>query len=86
MALTATATPQVKQLVKDMLHKPLCLSSSVNKENLYYSVHEMKKGKSFIFVCGQNNTLLNVLQSTANEGRFLFSIHFNNFNGYVLFI
>jgi len=44
MALTATATPPVKQQVVEMLRNPVCSSASVNKKNIYYAVHKLNPG------------------------------------------
>lgn len=41
MALTATATPSVRQEVIQHLGDPLLSITSVNQENIFYSVHEL---------------------------------------------
>ena len=46
MALTATATPEVKEKIVEMLRNPICHLASVNKPNIYYSVQQLNTGMS----------------------------------------
>lgn len=46
MALTATATPPVRQELIQHLGDPVLSIASVNQENIFYSVHELKFQKS----------------------------------------
>ena len=43
MALTATATPEVVGMLKDLLGDPLCEMASINKPNISYEVHKIKQ-------------------------------------------
>ena len=44
MALTATATPDTRKQVKEMLQDPLCTSASVNKANMFLAVQKLNLG------------------------------------------
>ena len=42
MALTTTATPQTRDMLKLMLREPVCEIGSVNKPNITYTVTLLK--------------------------------------------
>ncbi len=47
MALTATATPEMVGILREILKDPVCETASINKQNITYEVHQIIPSSKF---------------------------------------